>query len=165
MAKFATNSEIESCTACVMVDEAVKLLKEEGSREAILEDPILEDLFHEFVPAGGTVVGSMRKGTVQVLDTDSHDVIVASSGRKKTRAEILPSIISFALNGSPMVVNDMKGEILSASYGLLEAMGYNVLVSTTVTPSLPRAPTTCSPWHGAASTRATATLPQRSSAT
>lgn len=128
MAKFATNSEIESCTACVMVDEAVKLLKEVGSHEAIFEDPILEELFHEFVPAGGTVVGSVRKGTVQVLDTDSHDVIVASSGRKKTRAEILPSIISFALNGSPMVVNDMKGEILSASHGLLETMGYNVLV-------------------------------------
>lgn len=128
MAKFASRNEIESCTKRVMIDEAIKLVKEAGSHEAILGDPDLESLFHEYVPAGGIVVGSFEKGTVQVLDADSHDVVVASSGRKKTRAEILPSIISFALNASPIVVNDMKGEILSASYGLLEAMGYNVFV-------------------------------------
>ena len=128
MSKFATKNEIESHTACVMIDEAIRLVRETGSHDAILDDPILEELFHTLVPASGTVVGSLHRGTVQVLDTDSHDVIVASSGRKKTRAEILPSIISFALNGSPMVVNDMKGEILSASCGLLEAMGYNVFV-------------------------------------
>lgn len=128
MAKFANNNEIQSCTARVCVNEALKLLKEEGSYEAILGDPISEELFRTLVPASGTVVGSLEKGTLQVLDTDSHDVIVASSGRKKTRAEILPSIISFALNGTPMVINDMKGEILSASRGLLEAMGYKVIV-------------------------------------
>lgn len=128
MAKFANVSDIESCTACIYVDDAIKLLKEAGSYNSILANEELKGLYDKLVPTSGTVVGSLRKGTVQVLDSDSHDIIVASSGRKKTRAGIMPTVISFALKRNPIIVNDMKGEILSASYGLLETMGYRVIV-------------------------------------
>lgn len=128
MARLATKNDVESYTTCVYIDDAIKMLKKAGSHDAILANKKLKERFEKLVPAAGTVVNSFKKGTVQVLNTDSHDICIASSGRKKTRSEIIPTVISFGLKGYPMVINDMKGEILSASKGLLEAMGYRIIV-------------------------------------
>ncbi len=106
--KFASRAEIEGRTVRVPIAEAIK-------RRAR-------------VPCGGPVVGSFEDGCVQILDGDSHDMVLASSGRKKTRAFLIPTLESLALAGRSLVVNDMKGEILAVSAALLEELGYDVLV-------------------------------------
>lgn len=126
--KFATPNEVCKRTVCVHAASALELLKKAGSYSTILKDEKLSALFDTLVPGAGTVVGSFKEGTFQVLETDSHDVIVASSGRKKTRAEILPSVISYALAGLPIIVNDMKGEVLDAIKPVLDAMEYKTYV-------------------------------------
>lgn len=58
--------------------------------------------------------------------SDSHSLIIGSSGSKKTRLFILPSILSLAKAGESMVVTDPKAELYERSSGYLKKKGYKV---------------------------------------
>lgn len=58
--------------------------------------------------------------------SDSHSLIIGSSGSKKTRLFILPSIISLAKAGESMVITDPKAELYERTSGYLKKKGYKV---------------------------------------
>lgn len=58
--------------------------------------------------------------------SDSHSLIIGSSGSKKTRLFILPSILSLAKAGESMVVTDPKAELYERTSGYLRKKGYKV---------------------------------------
>lgn len=58
--------------------------------------------------------------------SDSHSLIIGSSGSKKTRLFILPSIYSLAKAGESMVVTDPKAELYERTSGYLKEKGYKV---------------------------------------
>ncbi|MBR2261765.1 MAG: type IV secretory system conjugative DNA transfer family protein [Paludibacteraceae bacterium] len=58
--------------------------------------------------------------------SDSHSLIIGSSGSKKTRLFILPSILSLAKAGESMVITDPKAELYERTSGYLKKKGYKV---------------------------------------
>lgn len=52
--------------------------------------------------------------------SDSHSLIIGSSGSKKTRLFILPSILSLAKAGESMVITDPKAELYERTSGYLK---------------------------------------------
>ena len=62
--------------------------------------------------------------------SDSHSLIIGSSGSKKTRLFILPSILSLAKAGESMVVTDPKAELYERTSGYLRKKGIRFTVST-----------------------------------
>lgn len=58
--------------------------------------------------------------------SDSHSLIIGSSGSKKTRLFILPSIYSLAKAGESMVITDPKAELYERTSGYLKKKGYKV---------------------------------------
>lgn len=65
--------------------------------------------------------------TSAYVDTsDSHSLIIGSSGSKKTRLFILPSIYSLAKAGESMVITDPKAELYERTSGYLKKKGYKV---------------------------------------
>lgn len=65
--------------------------------------------------------------TAAFVDTsDSHSLIIGSSGSKKTRLFILPSIYSLAKAGESMVITDPKAELYERTSGYLKKKGYKV---------------------------------------
>ena len=65
--------------------------------------------------------------TVAYVDSsDSHSLIIGSSGSKKTRLFILPSILSLAKAGESMVITDPKAELYERTSGYLKTKGYKV---------------------------------------
>lgn len=65
--------------------------------------------------------------TAAYVDTsDSHSLIIGSSGSKKTRLFILPSIYSLAKAGESMVITDPKAELYERTSGYLKKKGYKV---------------------------------------
>lgn len=59
--------------------------------------------------------------TATFVDTsDSHSLIIDSSGSKKTRLFILPSIYSLAKAGESMVITDPKAELFERASGYLK---------------------------------------------
>lgn len=125
MKRFADRDQIISRTRCAEIDAAIKLVKE---RKGLYSDYELTRKLGHLVPTAGSVVGSFGDGMVQVLDSDSHDAVVAASGRKKSRAWAIPSVITYVLSGAPFVVNDMKGEVFAAVKALLDFMDYKTIV-------------------------------------
>lgn len=65
--------------------------------------------------------------TSAYVDTsDSHSLIIGSSGSKKTRLFILPSIYSLAKASESMVITDPKAELYERTSGYLKKKGYKV---------------------------------------
>lgn len=58
--------------------------------------------------------------------SDDHSLIIGTTGSMKTRALILPTIISLSLAGENMVILDPKGEIYDKTSGFLHHEGYVV---------------------------------------
>lgn len=58
--------------------------------------------------------------------SDSHSLIIGSSGSKKTRLFILPSILCLAKSGESMVITDPKAELYERTSGYLKKNGYKV---------------------------------------
>ena len=56
--------------------------------------------------------------------SDDHSLIIGTTGSMKTRALILPTIISLGLAGENMVILDPKGEIYEKTSGFLNHEGY-----------------------------------------
>lgn len=64
--------------------------------------------------------------TAYVDSQDYHTLILGSTGSKKTRLFVLPTIFTLGLAGEDLVINDAKGELYNASASWLQEHGYKV---------------------------------------
>ena len=62
----------------------------------------------------------------EVLGGDTHSLIIGATGSMKTRAVLVPTLLSIAEKGENLVVSDPKGEIFDLTSGYLEKLGYEV---------------------------------------
>ena len=59
--------------------------------------------------------------------SDTHTLVFGSSGSKKTRADVLPTIHTLCHAGESMIIHDAKGELYKRSASMLENSGYRVI--------------------------------------
>ena len=78
-------------------------------------------------PACGLPVISDGR-TVYVDNSDTHTIILGSTGSKKTRNIVMPLLNMAALAGESVIVTDPKGEIYDACSGFFASMGYEQYV-------------------------------------
>ena len=74
--------------------------------------------------------------TVYVDASDSHSLIIGSTGSKKTRLVVLPLIHILCHAGESMIVSDPKAEIYNRTAAKLKGNGYNIMVLNFRDPSL-----------------------------
>lgn len=74
--------------------------------------------------------------TVYVDATDSHSLIIGSTGSKKTRLVVLPLIHILCYAEESMIISDPKAEIYNRTAGKLKSNGYKVTVLNFRNPSL-----------------------------
>lgn len=77
-----------------------------------------------------------RENTVYVDATDSHSLIIGSTGSKKTRLVVLPLIHILCYAEESMIVSDPKAEIYNRTAAKLKENGYNVMVLNFRDPSM-----------------------------
>lgn len=66
--------------------------------------------------------------TVYVDSQDTHTLIVGSTGSKKTRLIVMPTVRLLGWGNESMIISDPKAEIYHRTAGELEAQGYRVVV-------------------------------------
>lgn len=72
----------------------------------------------------------MYNGAMEQLvvdPTDSHTLVFGSSGSKKTRTVVMPSIHVLAQAGESMIIHDAKGELYARTAAMLMRNGYDVI--------------------------------------
>ena len=77
-----------------------------------------------------------QKNTVYYDPSDAHTIILGSTGSKKSRLLVMPTVHLLADAGESMVINDPKGEIYHRTSGYLKANGYQLYVLNLRNPSL-----------------------------
>lgn len=65
-------------------------------------------------------------GITYVDTSDSHSLIIGSSGSKKSRLFMMPSVLTLCQAGESMVITDPKAEIYEKTSGILKEAGYKV---------------------------------------
>lgn len=65
-------------------------------------------------------------GITYVETSDSHSLIIGSSGSKKSRLFMMPSVLTLCQAGESMVITDPKAEIFEKTSGILKEKGYKV---------------------------------------
>lgn len=68
-----------------------------------------------------------ENGRLIVDGTDTHTLVFGSSGSKKTRSVVLPSIHILCRAEESMIIHDAKGELYKRSAGMLKQHGYQVI--------------------------------------
>lgn len=68
------------------------------------------------------------ENTVYVDAQDTHTLIVGSTGSKKTRLLVMPTVRLLGWGNESMIISDPKAEIYYRTAGELEAQGYRVVV-------------------------------------
>ncbi len=63
-----------------------------------------------------------------VNNTDSHSLIIGSTGSKKSRLFVMPMLQMIARAGESVIVTDPKGELYDRSSGLFAREGYRIQV-------------------------------------
>lgn len=87
---------------------------------------------------GGKLSYDRQKGGVPLMykaeteqlvvdPTDSHTLVLGSSGSKKTRTVVMPSIHVLAQAGESMIIHDAKGELYARTAAMLMRNGYDVI--------------------------------------
>ncbi|MDD3504049.1 MAG: type IV secretory system conjugative DNA transfer family protein [Eubacteriales bacterium] len=61
-------------------------------------------------------------------NSDTHSLIIGSTGSKKTRLFCMPMVHSMIRAGESFVVTDPKGEIFDATSGMAQELGYDVVL-------------------------------------
>lgn len=67
------------------------------------------------------------KRSLAIDSSDTHTICFGSSGSKKTRALVMPSIKVLGNAGESMIINDSKGELFTRMAGTLEKLGYSII--------------------------------------
>ena len=81
----------------------------------------------EHYTASGIPVFSDGK-TIYADTADNHTLIYGSSGSKKTRLFVFPTVCSLLQAGESVIATDPKGEIYDRCAGLAKQTGHNLLV-------------------------------------
>ena len=68
------------------------------------------------------------ENTVYVDATDSHSLIIGSTGSKKTRLVVLPLVHMLCYAEESMIISDPKAEIYNRTAAMLKNNGYKVTV-------------------------------------
>ena len=77
---------------------------------------------------GGFPLMYDKESKALVVDpTDSHSLVFGSSGSKKTRLVVLPSIHTLAAAEESMIIHDPKAELFARTAGMLKSKGYRVI--------------------------------------
>lgn len=85
---------------------------------------------------GGVPLGTACDGEEILIDSsDSHTLIIGSTGSKKSRLVIMPSMYILGMAGESMIVSDPKAEIYGRTAGFLKDKGYNIQVINLRNPS------------------------------
>ena len=66
--------------------------------------------------------------TAYVDASDSHTLILGSTGSKKSRLLIMPTMCTIAKGGESVICTDPKGELYQKTSGLFQKEGYRILV-------------------------------------
>jgi len=75
-------------------------------------------------------------GHIAYVDTsDSHSLVIGSTGSKKTRLIAMPTLQILTKAGESFVVTDPKGELYDRTYNLLEENGYDIFLINLRNPS------------------------------
>ena len=82
------------------------------------------DLKQEFSTGGIPLIIKDRK--VYVDDTDSHTVIFGSTGSKKTRMFVMPTVEILSRAGESFFVSDPKGEVYKKTSQGVKQRGYDI---------------------------------------
>ena len=67
-----------------------------------------------------------RNGLVYVDGSDSHTLLIGSTGSKKSRLVVMPTVRILAASGENMIICDPKGEIYNRTSSFLSRSGYQV---------------------------------------
>lgn len=84
---------------------------------------------------GGMPVGQNGED-ILVDSSDAHTLIIGSTGSKKSRLVVMPSIYILGDAEESMIVSDPKAEIYERTAGFLEEQGYQIQVINLRSPSL-----------------------------
>ena len=74
------------------------------------------------------IIEGDKKETLYVEDSESHTLIIGSTGSGKTRRLIMPLLNILTLNNESMIITDPKGELLEKVGGTMVHSGYKVFV-------------------------------------
>ena len=88
------------------------------------------DLKNEVVEGAGIPIIVEGEGNKEIFvdDSESHTLIIGSTGSGKTRRIIMPLLNILTLNNESMIITDPKGELLEQVGGLMQEKGYKVIV-------------------------------------
>ena len=75
---------------------------------------------------GGGIPLVAKDHKVYVDDTDSHTVVFGSTGSKKTRMFVMPSVEILSRSGESFFVSDPKGEVYKRTSAGVASRGYDV---------------------------------------
>ena len=87
------------------------------------------DLKNEVVEGAGIPIIVEGEGNKEIFvdDSESHTLIIGSTGSGKTRRIIMPLLNILTLNNESMIITDPKGELLEQVGGLMKEKGYKVI--------------------------------------
>ena len=90
---YATDQDIKRLTVSCAINEAAHAL---GNSKLSFADKMA--IVGKLCPAGGPVAMCGNNGDVHVIDSDSHSIMFASSGRGKTRRHVFPMVLTEGLS-------------------------------------------------------------------
>lgn len=77
---------------------------------------------------GGVPLAIAAPKVVAIDQTDSHTMVFGSTGSKKTRLIVMPTVKILGIAGESMIINDTKGELYHRLEGELSERGYQIVV-------------------------------------
>ncbi len=105
----------------------MKLFNEsQWADEQVFKSDLTRYAMDEHTTASGVPLCTDKNG-IFVDTKDSHTLIFGSTGSKKTRNFVIPSVYSLGMAGESMIISDPKGEIYKNTSGFLAAEGYQIL--------------------------------------
>lgn len=90
---------------------------------------------HPFIKSKGGIPLSYENETIYVDASDSHSLIIGSTGSKKTRLIVMPSVKLLSLAEESMIITDPKGEVYNRTAYDLRDMDYEIIVINFRNPS------------------------------
>ena len=77
---------------------------------------------------GVPILGDMGNEGVYVDAQDTHTLVIGSTGSKKTRLIVMPTVRLLGWANESMIISDPKAEIYYRTAGELETQGYRIVV-------------------------------------
>lgn len=82
----------------------------------------------EATGGGFPLLYDKKKNLIYVDNGEYHSLVIGATGSGKTQTVIYPQVSTLAKNGESMVITDPKGEIYDKCAGMLQSLGYKIIV-------------------------------------